>query len=169
MQSEEIQSEFDETFTKLLETLASFEQENFNTKPAENKWSAGQVARHLIKANSSFPKIINGPTEVTKREPDEMVGRIKADFLNFEKEMKSPDFIVPEDEDYEKENLINALEKIKAEITETAQNADLTKTCLGFEFPVMGHLTGLEMLSFVVYHTQRHIHQLKGIFDKVRP
>jgi len=167
MQTEEIQKEFNETFTELLEILSSFGQANFNTKPAENKWSAGQVARHLIKANSNFTKSINEPTEKTKREPDEMVGKIKADFLNFEKEMKSPDFIVPENEDYEKKDLINSLEKIKSEIDETAQNTDLTKTCLGFEFPVLGHLTGLETLSFVVYHTQRHIHQLKKIYEKV--
>jgi hypothetical protein len=167
MHKEEIQTEFNETFTELLKILSSFNQENFNTKPAEDKWSAGQVARHLIKANSGFPQVINGPTEKTEREPDEMVEKIKADFLNFEKEMKSPDFIVPEDEDYEKKDLINSLEKIKSEIDETAQNADLTKTCLGFEFPVLGHLTGLETLSFVVYHTQRHIHQLKKIYEKV--
>ena len=100
------------------------------------------------------------------REPDEMIDKIKADFLNFEKEMKSPDFIVPEDEVYNKKELIDSLEKIKTEISKTAQNSDLTKICLSFEFPVLGHLTGLETLSFVIYHTQRHVHQLKKIINK---
>jgi len=44
MHKEEIQTEFNETFTELLKILSSFNQENFNTKPAEDKWSAGQVA-----------------------------------------------------------------------------------------------------------------------------
>ena len=167
MKSEQIRTEFNDTFTKLLEILSNFDIENFNTKPAADKWSAGQVARHLIKANSGFKKMVNGQTRETERAPDTAVEKIKTDFLNFEKPMSSPDFIVPEDEKFEKKEMVNALEKIKVEINETAENADLTRTLMDFEFPVYGHLTGLEMLSFAVYHTQRHIHQINKIGEKI--
>ena len=33
---------------------------------------------------------------------------------------------------------------------------------------LFGEVTKLELLHFVVYHTQRHIHQLKKIFDTTR-
>jgi hypothetical protein len=35
--------------------------------------------------------------------------------------------------------------------------------CMEFDFPGFGHLTRYEWLKFIVFHTQRHIHQLKQI------
>jgi len=169
MQTKKIQTEFDVTFTELLKLLSSFDREQFNTKPGEEKWSAGQVAGHLIKATSGFSRLLNGKTAETERPPDEMVEKIRADFSNFERKMTAPDFIVPEDKIYELEDLLISLNKIKSKINEAVQTADLTKTCLAFELPVYGFLTGLELLSFVTAHTKRHNFQLKRIYEKFLP
>ncbi len=165
MRTKKIQTEFDTTFTELLNLLSSFDREQFNTKPGEEKWSAGQVAGHLIKATSGFPRLLNGKTAVTERRPDEMVEKIRADFSNFERKMTAPDFIVPEEKVYQREDLLKSLNKIKAGTNEAVQTADLTKTCLAFELPVYGFLTGLELLAFVTAHTQRHNFQLKRIYE----
>ena len=167
IQTKEIQTEFNETFTELLNLLASFNQKQFNSKPGEEEWSAGQVAGHLIKATSGFARMLNGKTAVTERRPDEMVEKIRADFSNFERKMTAPDFIVPEEKVYEREGLLKSLNKIKSEINEAVQTADLTKTCLAFELPVYGFLTGLELLAFVNSHIQRHISQLKRIYGNL--
>lgn len=167
IQTKEIQTEFNETFTELLNLLASFNQKQFNSKPGDEKWSAGQVAGHLIKGTSGFPLMLNGKTAETERPPDEMVEKIRADFSNFERKMTAPDFIVPEDKVYEREDLLETLKKIKAETNEAVQTADLTKTCLAFELPVYGFLTGFELLSFVISHSQRHITQLKRIHENL--
>lgn len=132
-------------------------------KPAENKWSAAQVARHLIKANSGFPQMVSGESETTDRNVSEKVDQIKRDFLNFDLPMESPDFIAPEDRIYEKEKLLNSLEIVKSEIGKTVETTDMTKTFKTFELPVYGYLTGAETLAFVLYHTQRHIHQLEKL------
>lgn len=161
MKTEEIKKEFDDTFANVIELVSSFEDSKFNTKPAENKWSAGQIARHLIKANSGFPQMVSGVSEKTERDPTEMVEKIRADFLDFATPMNAPDFIVPEDENFAKDEQVKELEKIKSEIGKTIENIDLTKTFKAFEFPVYGYLTGLETLAFVNYHAQRHIHQLE--------
>jgi hypothetical protein len=81
--------------------------------------------------------------------------------------MKSPDFVVPPDTSYNKEELLHSLEDIKAKIKQAIETLDLTKTCLAFELPVYGFLTRLEAVYFILYHTQRHIHQLKNIHQKV--
>ncbi len=81
--------------------------------------------------------------------------------------MTAPDFIVPEDKIYEREDLLISLDEIKSKINEAVQTADLTKTCLAFELPVYGFLTSLELLSFVTAHTQRHNFQLKGIYENL--
>ena len=166
MQTKEIQTEFDATFTELLNLLSSFDQEQFNIKPSDEKWSAGQVAGHLIKATSGFPRLLNGKTAMTERRPDEMIEKIRADFSNFERKMTAPDFLVPEEKVYEREELLEKLKKIKSETNEAVQTADLTKTCLAFELPVYGFLTGLELLSFVTAHIERHNFQLKRIYEE---
>ncbi len=160
-------TEFNDTFSELLKLVSSFDQEQINTKPGDEKWSAGQVAGHLIKANSGFARVLNGKTAKTERKPDEKVDKIKADCSNFERKMTAPDFLVPEEKVYEREDLLRSLKKIKSEINEAVQSSDLTKTCLAFELPVYGYLTGFELLSFVTAHTQRHIHQLKRIYENL--
>lgn len=74
---------------------------------------------------------------------------------------------MPEDRIYEKEKLVNSLEAIKSEIAKAIETTDMTQTFKTFEFPVYGYLTGAETLAFVVYHTQRHIHQLKKVAEVV--
>jgi hypothetical protein len=47
------------------------------------------------------------------------------------------------------------------------QTLDLTSTCLGFELPGFGKFTRLEWGNFILYHTQRHMHQMKNILRKI--
>jgi hypothetical protein len=65
--------------------------------------------------------------------------------------------------DYDKDEMIRGLKKIKADIASAIGNSDLTKTCMAFAFPVLGNLTRYEAANFVIIHTTRHIHQLKNI------
>ncbi len=166
--TKEIKKEFNETFNRLTERVAAFDANRINIKPAENKWSAAQVARHLIKANSGLPAMLNGEKKDADRAPDEMVERIKSDFLNFGIKMEAPDFIVPEDKNFDQDELIEKLERVKSDIAKTIENTDLSQICSAFEFPVYGFLTGIEMLSFAVYHTQRHLKQLEKVAEKVK-
>jgi len=167
MDTKEIRTEIDETITELLELISSFNQDEINVIPFEGSWRAGQLAKHVIMSGSGFAKIINGPVKETERKPDELVATIKRDFLDFSIKMKSPDFVVPPDTSYKKEDLLHSLEHIKAKINQAIEKLDLTKTCLAFELPVYGILTRLEALHFILYHTQRHIHQLKKIHQIV--
>jgi len=159
--------EVENTLKELIQLVSSFNQEQINTIPFEGSWTAGQLGRHMIKSNSGFVEMLNGPVKDSGREPDKMVERIKEDFLDFNTKMKSPDFIVPENINYNKEALLSSLNNIKVDLNKAVLTLDLTKTCLVFELPVYGALTRLEAIYFVIYHTQRHIHQLKNIFQKV--
>jgi uncharacterized damage-inducible protein DinB len=162
-----LRNELESTANELLQLLSSFDQEQINVVPFEGSWTAGQLARHVIKSQAGFAEIMNGPVKDSDRKPDEKAEKIKADFLNFNIKMKSPDFIVPENKTYNKEALLQSLETLKAKITEEMETKDLTQTCLAFELPMLGHLTRLEAVYFVIYHTQRHIHQLKNILRKI--
>jgi hypothetical protein len=167
MRTKEIQTKFDAAFTELLNLLSSFDREQFNIKPGEEKWSAGQVAGHLIKANSGFTKLLKGADAVTERKPDGKIAQIEADFSNFERKMTAPDFLMPDEKIYERENSIDSFERIKSEIDDAVHTEDLTKTRTAFEFPADGFLTGLETLSFVKAHIKRHNFQLKRIRERI--
>jgi len=167
MQPTEITTLAVENLSQLIELLAKFEQKDINIIPFEGSWTAGQVAQHMVMANSGFADIMNGPVKETERAADEMEPKIKGDFLNFDIKMTTPDFIRPEARDYDKEELISALKNIREMVNNAAITLDMTKTCTAFELPVYGYLTRLEAVSFIAYHTQRHTHQLKNIYNNI--
>jgi hypothetical protein len=163
MSTENIFAEIDGTMDELLQLLSPMDEEQLNVLPPREGWTAGQVARHLVMSSSGFVEVLNGPVRETDRPPDEWVEQIKADFQNFGIKMQSPEFVVPPRAHYRKEELLQPLTDIQAQLRQAGETLDLTLTCAMFALPVYGHLTRLEILSFVLYHTQRHIRQLKRI------
>lgn len=159
--------EINETLAEFKNLTSTFTEEQLNKVPFEGSWTAGQVSQHMVMANSGFAQMLNGPTRGTDRNPDEMVEKIKSDFLNFDIKMQSPDFVRPELISYKKRDLLVSLEGVRAEIGATVSKLDLTKTCTSFELPIYGFLTRLEAVYFVIYHTRRHIHQMKNISSEV--
>lgn len=163
----EFQNEFENITKDLIELLSSFSQEQLDKIPFPCSWTAGQAAKHLVLSNSGFAQLLNGPEKETNRAPDEFVASIKESFLNFNIKMESPEFVRPPLTSYEKESLLTSMQNIKESIIMALQSADLTRTCIAFEIPVLGFLTKLEAINFVVSHTKRHIYQLKKIQQAV--
>jgi hypothetical protein len=98
------------------------------------------------------------------RNGDEGVEKLRELFLNFDSKLQSPNFILPTQDTYNTEALVadlrNSVERIK-ELSKTVNVSEM------INHPVFGEVTKFEILHFIVYHTQRHIHQLKNIFEKV--
>ncbi|MFA6275317.1 MAG: DinB family protein [Pedobacter sp.] len=163
----QVQTDFNTTFSDLEKAISLIEQENFNRIPFPNSWTAGQVVQHIILSSGGFAGVLNAAVKPSDRAADELIPRIKADFLNFGIKMKSPDFILPEDKKYNKEDLLGTIKGIKKDILKEIETLDLTQMCLAFELPGYGFLTRLEAIYFVIYHTQRHVHQLNNIALKL--
>jgi len=165
--NKEIITEFETTLSEFITTLSSFSQEQFNTHPFEGSWTAGQVGEHVRKSLKRGVVLLTTNTKPSERPPDQLIEEIKNLFLNFSTKIKSPEFIIPAEMNYNKDILIQELSGAK-EIGKVAKPLDLSELCLSFAFPVLGHLTRLEIIHFYTYHTQRHIHQLKNIAEKLR-
>lgn len=165
--NKEIISEFEATLNEFITTLSSLSQEQFNIHPAENSWTAGQVAEHIRKSLKRGVVLLTSETKPAERPADKLVETIKNIFTDFSRKLNSPDFIIPADMNYDKEILIHELSKAK-EIGEISRTLDLSELCTAFAFPVLGNLTRLEVLNFYAYHIKRHIHQLKGIVEKLQ-
>ena len=165
MQTTAILKSFDDSFNILLQLLAAFPQAAINTVPFEGSWTGAQVGRHLLKGSPA--DLLYGRVAPTERQPDQYVEPLRKAFLDFSVKMQSPDVLAPEDIQYDKGELIRALESTAGRIRKGIQTLDLTATCLDFEMPQTGFLTRLEWICFYTAHTQRHTRQLQQIFQTV--
>ena len=164
---EKIIREANETLSALEHEFSKFDAPQINEVPFEGSWTAGQLAEHLVLSNSGFLEVINGPVAETDKPADLMVTEIRKDFLNFNVKYDSPKEIYPEDRTYNQPELLKNLKQIRQGVSDAIIGLDLTKTCTAYELPGYGFLTRLEAIYFVIYHTQRHVHQLKNIYNEL--
>ena len=145
--------------------ISSLDENQINTVPFKDSWTAAQVSRHVSKSINGMAKAMRMEAKPAERKVDEKIPMLKNAFLDFSSKMKSPPFIVPEEGPYEKrsvtEQLNNAFEKFK----ESTLNANLSE--LPENLP-LGAVTKLELLHFVLYHTQRHLHQMTRICEALK-
>ena len=156
-------NEIETTALELLQVVDSFQQDVFNKIPFEGSWTPGQVTEHIFLSAAGVLSTVNGNTEPTQRDPQQMVAPLRDAFLNFNIKMQSPDFVLPSDDPKDKQTLLHKTKNTWKGLASAAQTGDLTATCLDFEMPTVGLLTRMEWLSFIIVHTQRHIWQLKKI------
>jgi len=147
-------------FRQLLE---SFDGDRINKIPSRGGWSAAQVAEHVHKSDQGMIYLLSGPSRKDARQPDLHAENIRNLFLDFDTKLNSPDFIIPENKFYVKESLLSAFDADRKRMNEKLLHSDLTETCTAFPFPGTGELTRLEILTFILAHTRRHIHQLEKI------
>lgn len=164
---QQLRKEVKDALSELIRLFSSLDDQLVNVVPFEGSWTAGQLAKHMAMSNGGFAEMISGPAKETERRPDEKVEEIRSTFLNFSIKFESPEFIKPPEVNYIKEDLVAELTGIARNLDSLIESSDLNKTCTLFELPVMGYLTRLEAAHFVLYHTQRHIHQLKNILNKL--
>lgn len=160
----EVQKNIVETFKKLNEILSSFSEEEFNTIPYKDGWTAGQTTQHIILACSGYPELFGGRKQKTIRKYEEFVSQLDSIFLNFNSKMNAPEFLIPEKKDYNKNSLTLSILKIESDLLEETEKHDLTLTCLDFHAPGFENFTIYEWIHFALVHTQRHTHQLNSIF-----
>ncbi|MFT3907975.1 MAG: DinB family protein [Ferruginibacter sp.] len=162
---EEIINGLDETTKELLQAISLFDQTQFNKVPFEGSWTAGQVAEHIFKSESRIPALLTGSNKPTLRAPDQNIQQIKNIFLDYTTKFKSPDFILPGNDEKDKNEFYENLKTNRAAIVQLAGTIDLAKTYDLFPLPGLGEMTGLEWLTFITCHTKRHTRQIKNIYE----
>jgi hypothetical protein len=165
--AKEIINQLETALGDTLSLLDYFNEKEMNTISFEGSWTAAQVFRHLFKSENGMDELLYAPTEPVERRPDEKVDWLKDTFLNFEVKFESPDFIIPEDKNYNKEELSGPLKEVADKMIEAAKKVNLSEIApLSEGHPFEGS-TKLEMIHFITYHTIRHNRQLRRIREKV--
>lgn len=151
---------------ELLDIIASVGEEKLNVVPTDGDWSIGQVADHLLKSYD-IADVLDKKATPTNRPADQKEEMIKHLFLDFNIKMKSPEAIRPASDPINKTQLLSALKGRFKQFEEIIRNQDLTLICLDGEIPEFGEFSRLEWIYFTLYHTQRHIHQIKQTLERV--
>ena len=144
----------------LVQLLQSVGERNFNQSPGTGKWSIAQVADHIRLSNNSVAKALALKGKPVDRNPGERVGELKKMFLDFQTKYQSPDFIVPSKNIYDPELLLKELQASMQLIRDRMYEDDLDEL---INHPAFGDISKFEILHFVLYHTQRHVRQMKEI------
>ena len=157
---EDILAAIEEAINKLVALATPLNEEQLNTVPYAGSWTAGQLLSHVTKSIHGMGGIIMKPTEPAQRDPGEKIAGLRDTFLDFSTKMQSPDFILPDPGPYEKEPTIQALTGAFDKMKAGSIPANLNELLTGLPF---GEVTKLELLHFVLYHTQRHGEQMRRI------
>lgn len=152
----------DKTSSELQGIISSYNEKEINTVPVKGSWTAAQVADHLIKSNNSIGKALAIHSLQTRADADARKDELKNQFLDFTIKFQSPDFILPDKNYYEQGELMEDLFHSFKNLHEKSSHTDLSES---INHPAFGEITKLELIYFVWYHTQRHLRQLKNIFQ----
>ena len=162
MEKTELLPEIDKTVTELLDLMFFLDEDKINTVPYKDSWTAAQLLRHVTKSTIGMAKAMAAPDKPPGSEPDARLPELQSVFLDFSTKLNSPEFIVPEAGPYEKDRSMQELKLAFDKLKDNASKRDLNSLVEGLP---LGPITKLEILHFSLYHTQRHLQQMKRIVD----
>jgi hypothetical protein len=151
--------------TEIINLMASIDEQQVNTVPYADSWTAPQLLIHVAKSINGIARALQTPTAPTERDPGQRIPELRNIFLDFSRKFQAPDFIVPEDGPFEKQATIDKLGRSFERFKESAAAANGQELVEGFPF---GPATKLELIYFTLYHTERHLQQMKKISEALK-
>ncbi|MEP6583764.1 MAG: DinB family protein [Ginsengibacter sp.] len=155
----------EQTFAELLHLLSSANTEQINTIAFKDSWTPAQVVSHLVKSNNAIAQSLLMPGKNVERDPGERNAELKKMFLDYTTKYQSPEFIRPSLDIYQMDILMADLKKSMEHLRKEGNTVNLSEI---ISLPAFGEITKYELLHFVLYHTQRHIQQLKKIYQVIQ-
>ena len=147
---------------ELYELAASINEDQFNTEPFTGSWTPAQLVVHVTKSNNGIIQGLDMQGSTAVRKHGSRIEELKKIFLNFDQKLQSPAFILPKPGHYEKQATLDALQQSNQQLNDKGTTVNLSDVIV---FQVLGEISKLELLYFVLYHTQRHVHQLKNMIQ----
>ncbi|HEX8545510.1 MAG TPA: DinB family protein [Cytophagaceae bacterium] len=152
----------EEAISELTELMKGVQENKVNTIPYKGSWTAPQLLRHVTKSLHGMAGALGMEAKQAPRDPSVRVEQLKIIMQDSSNKLTPPDFIVPEEMIYEKNASIQALNSSFIDFKKIAESAKLNDLIEGFP---LGPITKFEIIHFVLYHTQRHLQQMKRICE----
>lgn len=151
---------------EFLEALSAFDATVFNAKRSDGGWSAGDIAEHILLADKRFTIVLEGAASEATHEPGDNVSKFEARLLNRENKLDAPPFLVPSDNDKDKEEILAAIRAERNTIAELIGSRNMSLVNYDAPHRLFGPMNSQEWVMFNILHTQRHLQQLKELFEE---
>lgn len=152
------------TISEYIDIVELLGNDKINQIPYEKSWTAAQLCNHVIKSALGFARAIKSAGTPTDMNSEEKIAELKAIFLDTSNKFESPEQIAPESGPFERQKVIDDLTQCVKDLDFNSQNTNLSEEINGGP---LGMITKYESLHFVLYHSQRHLGQLKRIYDAI--
>jgi len=158
----------DTVHQRLATAVSVVDPKLLSKRPAENEWSVAEVVQHLCLVEE---RVLNDLKKNLERPPVK-VGFLKK-LLPMQlvslriKRFNAPKVVRPSNPPPLKEMLRN-YDELRVSLKELCVQAGrerLSKIC--FKHPALGDLDGVQAVSMVAFHEQRHLKQIREILKKV--
>lgn len=166
--NEQIISDIHTNTDALLQVLLEFPSDQFTRKPSDNAWSAAELAEHLLLIERSVTKALAGKALPTERPYDQKLELLKPAMADRERKFVVPELAKPIAVSHNRQEMIAEIKQQRQEQTALIPSLEMSETCMDFKHPMMGALTRYEWVYFNIYHTERHLHQLREIREVVQ-
>jgi len=145
----------------LVDLIEKYPLDSWNQPLGEGKWSAGEIAEHILLTDQVIHRLFSGPSVIaTDRIPMSKEKLIKEIFLDHSLKLKAFGPIVPASGDKNKQTLINGIRETRSALIDFLASSTTSELCMGFSHGKFGLLTKFEWIYFMIYHTQRHMIQM---------
>ena len=159
-----VQADLTQSTLDFVRKLQNFPDEALHNKPTPNRWSAAEIAAHVILLEEMINTLLVAPATTTPdRAIDQKVAHIKSVFLNFEQKLSAPPLIHPPTTPQNKKQLIQKMMANRQQLAEIINEHDLSLQCSGFKHALFGAMTRLEWVYFNIYHSKRHKKQITNL------
>lgn len=152
-----------ETRKQLIKEISSLTGEQFNEKPALDKWSIAQICHHLYIVEGLFTKAIK---KGLKSESHDNLERKNIHIITDRmQKFKSPEIAEPSEEQFDVQTMLKLLNESRYHflnlLHEMENHSILSKKAA--KHPVFGELPLEQWIDLLYLHEQRHIEQIKYI------
>ncbi|MCU7495357.1 MAG: DinB family protein [Ignavibacteria bacterium] len=163
MENNAIIMDLESSTGRLAEAFMGFPVNEFNRSISTDTWSAGDIAEHLYIVESFIGKMITGATRPSNRDPLQKATLVGTTFNDFEKKFTAAREISPTQNPKDRDEISSKLINNRTLLVNLLKTHDLTVSCLDFIHPKFGELTRAEWIYFIIYHGDRHLHQLENV------
>lgn len=161
--AEEIRTELKDSTRQLLSTVQAVPEADFNRQPAKGRWSAGQIAEHLIRVEVGTLRFFTGANRAPGRDPEAKVEELRRKLLNREQKLTAYGPIVPDDRPKQKQAVLAKLQDTRQRLTGLIELEDMSRVLTDFDHPLFGPLSRAEWIWFIIFHSARHRQQLREL------
>jgi hypothetical protein len=161
-----LQDKIQANTTELHKTYSDLSATDVVFKQSEDTWSILEGLEHIFLINKAVYKVLTTPAKVIESAPVELFGEQKINKLlviNRGFKVGAPDFYKPTGSFISIDTAKQNLNGINNRILNHINTYKIEEETITIKHPMLGEMTKVDWVHFMIAHTNRHILQIEEI------